>query len=70
MEVLVRDATLTSIGLRVMAVGASARRRMTVRASLNSQLMPLPASSVCKAWATVSRPLRVSACRPSTSAVV
>ncbi|MNN84265.1 hypothetical protein D3C76_1172510 [compost metagenome] len=71
MEVLVRDATLTSIGLSVMAAaGVFARRRITVRASLNSQLMSLPARSVCKAWAMLYWPFRASACTPSTSLVV
>ncbi|MCY1459916.1 hypothetical protein D9M71_774320 [compost metagenome] len=52
MEVLVREATLTSIGLRLTLAGVAwALRRITVRASLNCQLMPLPASRLCRAWA-------------------
>ncbi|MNC83727.1 hypothetical protein D3C75_1378490 [compost metagenome] len=51
-EVLVREATLTSIGLRLTLAGAAwALRRITVRESLNCQLMPLPASRLCNAWA-------------------
>lgn len=70
MAVLVRDATLTWVGLRLRLAAGAARRRITVRESLKDQLMPLPASSVCRAWATVTSPFRAGACRPSTSAVV
>ncbi|MNE78870.1 hypothetical protein D3C80_1753120 [compost metagenome] len=50
MAVLVREATLTSMGFKLTACGAvSALRRVTVRASLNCQPMPLPASNCCNA---------------------
>ncbi|MNP83645.1 hypothetical protein D3C76_1826530 [compost metagenome] len=50
--VLVREATLTSVGLRLtLAAVAWTLRRITVRESLNCQLIPLPASRLCKAWA-------------------
>ncbi|MNN28831.1 hypothetical protein D3C81_1424130 [compost metagenome] len=70
MAVLVREATLTSIGLRLNASTGAAGRRITVRSSLNCQLMPVPASSTCRASPMLNGPFSSWLCKPATSALL